>query len=199
MDYNTLYYNICNHYKQNPIIDDVYCEPHHIKPRCLGGSNKIDNLVKVPYKAHKLLHRLLVKIHPNNEKLITCYRMMSGNISDESRKVLREKMINQNPCITSGGPWNKGKSIKTRKTPISNKERENLSERMRTNNPNKQGGSRKRKIVVEYMGVCLEFESIKDAMNYMRTETNKTINEASVHNHLKNGKPYKGGIWKYKL
>lgn len=37
-------------------------ERHHIKPRCIGGSNSERNLVKLTYREHFLIHWLLTKI-----------------------------------------------------------------------------------------------------------------------------------------
>lgn len=39
-------------------------ECHHVIPRCLGGSNKKSNLVKLTYREHFLAHWLLTKIVP---------------------------------------------------------------------------------------------------------------------------------------
>lgn len=42
---------------------DGYVERHHIKPRCLGGSDRSSNIVKLTYREHFLAHWLLTKIH----------------------------------------------------------------------------------------------------------------------------------------
>jgi 5-methylcytosine-specific restriction endonuclease McrA len=39
-----------------------YTEKHHIVPRSLGGSNDLDNLVRLTGREHFIVHRLLVKI-----------------------------------------------------------------------------------------------------------------------------------------
>lgn len=58
---------------------DSYTETHHIIPKCLGGSNEKDNLVNLTPEEHYLAHLLLVKIYPNNQKLIfAVHRMCSG-------------------------------------------------------------------------------------------------------------------------
>ena len=56
-----------------------YSENHHIIPRCIGGSDKIENIVKLTAREHFLAHLLLVKIYPNERKLLFAVRMMSGN------------------------------------------------------------------------------------------------------------------------
>lgn len=53
-----------------------YSERHHIIPKCLGGTNKKDNLVYLSAKEHFVIHQLLVKIYPNNCKLIRACNML---------------------------------------------------------------------------------------------------------------------------
>ena len=40
----------------------VYCETHHIVPKCLGGSNDKENLVNLTAREHFIAHKLLYKI-----------------------------------------------------------------------------------------------------------------------------------------
>ncbi len=56
-----------------------YVERHHIRPRCLGGSNAQENLVYLTPEEHYVVHQLLVKIYPGNKKLIHAVVIMSGN------------------------------------------------------------------------------------------------------------------------
>ncbi len=53
-----------------------FCERHHIIPRCMGGGNEPENIVKLTTKEHYWAHYLLAKIHPNNEKLRYAFYMM---------------------------------------------------------------------------------------------------------------------------
>ncbi len=56
-----------------------YTEKHHIIPQCIGGTNDPSNLVRLTPEAHYLAHQLLVKIYPDNHKLIfAANRMTSG-------------------------------------------------------------------------------------------------------------------------
>jgi len=73
-----------------------YTETHHIVPRCLGGSNKKDNLVNLTLKEHYLVHLLLVRIRPGVPQLVYAAWMMSnrGNIKRGSTYAnLRESYI----------------------------------------------------------------------------------------------------------
>lgn len=54
-----------------------YKERHHIIPRCIGGTNNIDNLVYLTAREHFIVHKLLCEIYPDNNKLFFAYRMMA--------------------------------------------------------------------------------------------------------------------------
>jgi hypothetical protein len=59
---------------------NLYTEKHHIIPKCLGGTNDKFNLVRLTPEEHYVAHQLLVKIYPNNNKIIfAAHRMSSGN------------------------------------------------------------------------------------------------------------------------
>ena len=60
---------------QNRTIEG-YKEIHHIKPRCMGGSDDADNLVEFTPEEHYLAHQLLVKMFPENESLVKAAVMM---------------------------------------------------------------------------------------------------------------------------
>lgn len=68
MDYNKIYTDIINNSK-NRIIDNQYIETHHIIPKCMGGSDNIENLVQLTLREHFICHKLLVKIYPNMQSL----------------------------------------------------------------------------------------------------------------------------------
>lgn len=55
--------------------DSFAGEIHHILPRSMGGSNDIDNLVKMTYREHFIAHRLLVKIYDNPQMRYAIWRM----------------------------------------------------------------------------------------------------------------------------
>jgi hypothetical protein len=62
--------------------DLEYYEIHHIIPRCLGGTDDIKNLVRLTPEEHFVAHQLLVKIHPDNHKLVYAISLMSGHGTD---------------------------------------------------------------------------------------------------------------------
>lgn len=67
MNYKRIYEKIIQRAKFRKLT--CYTEKHHIIPKCLGGSNDKDNLVRLTAKEHFICHRLLVLIYPENHKL----------------------------------------------------------------------------------------------------------------------------------
>lgn len=82
MNYSKIYDNLIE--KRLTIVIENG-ESHHILPKCLGGTNSIDNLVTLTYREHFIAHRLLSKIYPNNYKLKYAVYMMTLVQSDKSR------------------------------------------------------------------------------------------------------------------
>lgn len=67
-------------------ILDSYTETHHIIPRCIGGTNDLENLVELTPEEHFLAHQLLVKMHPLLPELVMAVRYMCyGNIKNGER------------------------------------------------------------------------------------------------------------------
>jgi len=61
---------------QNRILEG-YKEKHHIVPKCMNGNDESNNLVYLTAAEHYLAHQLLVKIYPDNRKLIHAVGLMS--------------------------------------------------------------------------------------------------------------------------
>jgi hypothetical protein len=73
------YNKLCNRGKERGLNKkklDYYTERHHIIPRCMDGSDEKDNLVLLTAREHYVAHQLLVKIYPNNYKLIYAVKVM---------------------------------------------------------------------------------------------------------------------------
>jgi hypothetical protein len=74
-----------------------YYEKHHIIPKCLGGNNSKENLVKLTAKEHYVAHHLLLKIYPNNNSLYHAFWMMSNRFKISSRDYeIARKIISNN-------------------------------------------------------------------------------------------------------
>lgn len=64
MNYQKIYKEIIENRKSNPLSKEVYGEVHHIIPRCLGGSDEKENLVKLSAREHFICHALLAEMYP---------------------------------------------------------------------------------------------------------------------------------------
>lgn len=76
MNYIKLYNSIIVNakFRERP---DCYCEKHHIVPKCLGGTNEESNLVILTAREHFIVHHLLYKIYPNNNKIFFALSAMN--------------------------------------------------------------------------------------------------------------------------
>ncbi len=82
MNYQRIYDQIIDRARTRKL--EGYKEKHHIIPKCLGGSNRKENLVELTAREHFICHRLLNQIHPGNKSLIFASWMMS-NLESEQR------------------------------------------------------------------------------------------------------------------
>ncbi len=80
MNYLKIYNNLINCVRMNNTEDNVYYEEHHILPRCMGGDNSKDNLVKMTPEQHYVAHQLLVKIYPSVNGLWYSCKMMARDL-----------------------------------------------------------------------------------------------------------------------
>jgi len=90
MNYLTHYNNLINRAKGRSI--DGYCESHHIIPRCMGGTDAADNLVNLTPEEHYLAHQLLMKIYPENHKLVYAASMMCSASRTHAGKRVNNKL-----------------------------------------------------------------------------------------------------------
>ena len=83
--YTIVYNNIVNRAKSRVL--DGYSEKHHIIPKCLGGSNKKENLVRLTAREHFICHRLLVKMVEGKAKfqMIKAVDMMTTRAKCQDR------------------------------------------------------------------------------------------------------------------
>jgi hypothetical protein len=78
MNYTLHYERLIERAQERSILPDEYFEEHHIVPKCLGGDNSDENLVKLFPEEHYVAHQLLVKIYPKEKSLVYAAHMM-GN------------------------------------------------------------------------------------------------------------------------
>ena len=92
-----------------------YIEKHHIVPKCMGGTNTSENLVKLTAREHYVSHVLLHKTYPKNNKLayaILCmffgkrkkYLLLSSRDYEKARVLYSKAMSGKgNPCFGRTG------------------------------------------------------------------------------------------------
>lgn len=69
-----------------------YMERHHIVPRCLGGSDRKDNLVYLTAREHFLAHKLLVRMYPEVWGLWTALILM-GRLANHKSRIFESERI----------------------------------------------------------------------------------------------------------
>lgn len=79
MNYKKIYNSIIsNAISKHRSKKDSYFENHHIKPKCIGGSDDKSNLVLLTAREHYICHKLLVKMYPYEYKLIFAWNYMAN-------------------------------------------------------------------------------------------------------------------------
>ena len=79
MNYQRIYDQIIDRAKKEKRTkgQGIYYESHHIVPRCLGGSDKRENLLLLTAREHFICHWLLSRMYPGNNKLIFAFHAMT--------------------------------------------------------------------------------------------------------------------------
>jgi len=121
-----------------------YLEAHHIQPKCVGGSDAPENIVRLTARGHFIAHWLLHKMYPENIKIAQAFAVMRHGSRFHKR------------VFTSHGfaAAKKAHSMET-------------SFRMKTNNPMRNPEYAK-KIATQKMGVPLS-ASTKALISHLKT------------------------------
>ena len=114
MDYQRHYDILVNRARNRKLTS--YFEKHHVIPRCLGGGDEAENIVKLTAEEHYVAHQLLVKIHPGNRKLVfAAWMMCNGKKRNNKRYAWLKRKQVQILSETHRGrkmpDWNKAKLI----------------------------------------------------------------------------------------
>ena len=95
MDYLKIYDKLIERARTRKL--NIYVERHHIIPVCMNGSDDPENLVELTPEEHYVAHQLLVKIHPDNDKLVYAVHMMCmprpGRMNNKLHGWLKRKYI----------------------------------------------------------------------------------------------------------
>lgn len=88
--------------KQNRLKNNnIYYENHHIIPKCINGDNSKNNQILLTPREHFLAHWLLIKIYPQEKKLIYAFNAFCQVGGNNKRPISRlykyakEKFIKQ--------------------------------------------------------------------------------------------------------
>ena len=84
MNYEKIYNQLIIRAK-NRVLEG-YSERHHIIPRCMGGSYKKENLVRLTAREHYICHWLLTRMYPTNSALAYSFWMMNTSKIPERYK-----------------------------------------------------------------------------------------------------------------
>jgi len=170
MNYQKIYENIISNAKEQNRVklkkydkNYIYYENHHILPKCLEGLNEEINLVLLTAKEHFISHKLLIKIHPGNRKLVDAFFfMIHGNqkqhynatardyeqsinlknktpISEETLQKMRKHLKKVHKKNKGSIPWNKGLEAVNKGIPMKEESKNKLRETLK--NKYKEGWS----------------------------------------------------------
>ncbi len=138
--YTNWYINLISAFQLTPPSSDTYTENHHIIPRCMGGVDSPENLVRLTAKAHFIAHRLLTKMTEGLFHRKMCfalwmmtkdpkqrssrynvtavvYQSIKQQMAEQMREQTRENNLKSNAGKRLGeytsihGPANKGKTM----------------------------------------------------------------------------------------
>ena len=86
MNYQQIYNQLISKRQQETPPKNCYTETHHIKPKCLGGTNETTNLVKLTAREHYIAHLLLAKIYNTYGLYAAVNYMHAGRLKNRKFK-----------------------------------------------------------------------------------------------------------------
>lgn len=86
MDYKKHYDLLVEKAKVKNVSQDEYYEIHHIVPRCMGGDDSSDNLVKLTAREHYVAHALLYYMHRTTKLAHAWFMMTRTSLSHNSNR-----------------------------------------------------------------------------------------------------------------
>lgn len=85
LNYKNIYDQLIADRRLNPPSEAEYVEVHHILPRCMGGTDEPQNLIRLRPEDHFFAHLLLAKIYGG--RLWAAVNMMGGVLRSRCRKL----------------------------------------------------------------------------------------------------------------
>ena len=83
MNYQRIYNNLIKRGQSRVLTE--YKESHHIVPRCMGGTDDLDNLVDLTPEEHYVCHLLLVKMNPRHIGLVKAAMFLTSSNNNTKR------------------------------------------------------------------------------------------------------------------
>jgi hypothetical protein len=116
MDYKKHYENLIKSRLNRKLKKGVYYEKHHIIPKCWGGSNKKENIIKLTAREHYIAHWLLYRIRPtSNGTALAFWRMTfpGGKFVERNYKIsARAYSEAKSAMVEANRKLNTGKKVK---------------------------------------------------------------------------------------
>lgn len=219
MNYDRHYQSLINKAKLRDYRVLSYYEVHHVKPRSEGGTQEIENLVKLTAREHFLAHWLLYRIDPTiKSRAFSFWRMcrgkgkcpdeewptISSRCYEEARKA-HSKAISAALLGVKKSPEHAkkvGLAVKGKKRTEEQKQKlrkpHNVSEegkKILTQNILKTVEKRKKKVIMlhkETLDNIKEFNSLSDAAKFVN------LDSSNICVALKTGSIAGDHRWKYK-
>lgn len=76
MNYLSIYNDLILKRRNEPLSKDVYGENHHVIPRCMGGTDEKQNIVRLTAREHYIAHALLFKHYRTLALAHAWYKML---------------------------------------------------------------------------------------------------------------------------
>ena len=131
MDYIKHYNNLMFSRLNRPLIKEIGYEFHHFIPKCMGGSDAQNNLVKLTYREHYIAHKLLAKAFPENSKLIYAFLCMLRPPNGKDRNLSSRQIAYTKKMFAEF----KSKEWKINNPMFKEPNKRKASARMKENNP----------------------------------------------------------------
>jgi len=187
--YTNWYYNIITNAQARTLPKEIYVEKHHIIPKSLGGSDSIDNLVRLTAREHFICHWLLYKMvsSTNKSKMANAWFRMCQINKFQKRYTSRNFELAR-IAFSKNNPFKSDKVI------------ELVKERMTSNNPMKNpeiaikvSTKNKGKRVGKNNTFYGKKHSVESIERMSKTHTGKTMSKEAIQSRLdtiaKNNKP----------
>lgn len=97
MNYERIYRELIADRRANPPSEDEYAEVHHILPRCMGGGDEPENLIRLRPADHFFAHLLLAKAHGG--RLWAAVRIMAAAALGAKPEVHKKRLGKSMPTM----------------------------------------------------------------------------------------------------